>query len=239
MTSISRRQALLAAAATAGAAGAAGYTGLRNSNALRTEAPGVRKKIGIVIFPGFETLDVFGPVEMWGRLPDHEIVMVSERGGEVKSAQGVTTVASCSFATAPQFAVLMVPGGDGTEAEVNNPAMLAFLRKQDRGTEWTVSVCTGAAILASAKLLDGRKATTNKRSFHWVAGHSAAVQWQGRARWVMDGKYVTSSGVSAGMDMALALVENIYGRARAEENAALTEYVWSRDPGADPFAAAA
>ncbi|KRB80682.1 dimethyladenosine transferase [Sphingomonas sp. Root710] len=194
------------------------------------------KKIGIVLFDGFETLDVFGPVEMWGRLPDYEMVMVSQHGGPVKSAQGIETIAPLSFANAPQFDILMVPGGAGTRTEVNNPELLAFLRKQDHGTEWTTSVCTGSALLAKAGILDGRKATSNKLAFRWAASQSDKVSWQTHARWVIDGKYISSSGVSAGTDMALALVETLYGRELAEHTAHFTEYVWNDDPSNDPFA---
>jgi len=194
------------------------------------------KTIGIVLFPGFETLDVFGPVEMWGRLPDYRIVMVSQHGGPVKSGQGIDTVATYSFENAPQFDVLMIPGGGGTRTEVNNPEMLAFLRKQDRGTTWTTSVCTGSAVLAKAGLLDGHKATSNKLAFAWASSQSGKVAWQGHARWVIDGKYITSSGVSAGTDMALGLVEKLYGHQMAEHTARFAEYVWNDDPAKDPFA---
>lgn len=201
-----------------------------------TPGTAIRKKIGIVLFADFETLDVFGPVEMWGRLPDYEIVMISQDGKPVKSAQGIETVVAYSFADVPQVDILMVPGGTGTRAEVSNPAMLAFLQKQDRGTSWTTSVCTGSALLAKAGILDGRKATSNKLAFKWVSQQSDKVAWQGHARWVIDGKYVTSSGVSAGTDMALGLVEKLYGRDVADKTAHFTEYVWDDDPNKDPFA---
>lgn len=194
------------------------------------------KTIGIVLFPGFETLDVFGPVEMWARLPDYRIVMVSQHGGPVKSGQGIDTVATYSFDNSPQFDILMIPGGGGTRTEVNNPEMLAFLRKQDKGTTWTTSVCTGSAVLAKAGLLDGHKATSNKLAFAWASSQSGKVAWQGHARWVIDGKYVTSSGVSAGTDMALGLVEKLYGHEVAERTAHYTEYAWNDDPTKDPFA---
>lgn len=195
-----------------------------------------KKKLAIVIFPDFETLDVFGPVQMWGRLPDYEVVMVSEKGGLVRSSQGIETRAAYSFADAPQFDILMIPGGMGTRREVNNPALLDFLRRQDQGTEYTTSVCTGAAVLAKAGLLAGHKATTNKRAWSWATSQDAKVAWQPSARWVIDGKYVTSSGVSAGTDMALGLVERLYGREQAIQTARGAEYVWSDEADNDPFA---
>lgn len=194
------------------------------------------KTIGILLFPGFETLDVYGPVQMWGRLPDHDIMMVTQDGGPVVSSQGLATLVSHSFTSAPQFDILMVPGGLGTRTQVENETLLEFVRRQDRGSEWTVSVCTGAVVLARAGVLNGRRATSNKVAFEWAVEQASDVRWQRRARWVVDGKYVTSSGVSAGMDMALHLVEISYDRATAEAAAALAEYRWNDDPADDPFA---
>ena len=199
-------------------------------------APSTPRTIGIVVFPGFETLDVYGPVQMWGRLPDYKIVLVSEDGRPVSSSQGLATTVDHAFEAAPQFDILMMPGGTGTRTGVDNAALLDFLRKQDRGSQWTTSVCTGAAVLARAGILDGRKATSNKMAWDWVIAQGEAVDWQRRARWVVDGKYVTSSGVSAGMDMALHLVEALYDRPSAEAAARLAEYHWNDDPADDPFA---
>jgi len=194
------------------------------------------KKLGIVLFPGFETLDVFGPVEMWGFIDDYEVIMVSEKGGLVRSSQGHDTLSRYSFADAPQLEILMIPGGQGTRREVDSAAMLGFLREQDRGTEWTTSVCTGSAVLAKAGLLKNRKATSNKLAWKWATSQSPDVDWQPHARWVVDGKYVTSSGVSAGTDMALGLIEKIHGRERAQFIARSAEYIWNDSPGNDPYA---
>ncbi|RYG13715.1 MAG: DJ-1/PfpI family protein [Burkholderiales bacterium] len=196
------------------------------------------RKIGIVLFEQFETLDVFGPVQMLGRLPDYELVAVSESGASITSSQGLPAGVHSSFAAAPQMDGLLVPGGQGTRREIDNPTLLDFLRRQFEGTAWTASVCTGAALLAKAGILDGRRATTNKIAFDWVASQSAHVDWQRRARWVVDGKLWTSSGVSAGTDMALALVEFLHDRSMAMETARRAEYVWSNDPSDDPFAIA-
>lgn len=210
----------------------------KTASATSTSTAGntTKKQIGIVLFDQFETLDVFGPVEMWGGMPDYEMVMVSQQGGLVRSSQGIETQTSYSFETAPQFDILMVPGGMGTRSEINNPAMLAFIQKQDKATQWTVSVCTGAALLAKAGVLKQRRATSNKLAFDFVVAQDEDVLWQQQARWVFDGKYVTSSGVSAGTDMALALVEKLYNREQAESIAHWAEYVWNSDPTIDPFA---
>jgi putative intracellular protease/amidase len=200
-------------------------------------APG-RKTIGVVLYPGFEVLDVFGPVEMWANVPDFNVILISQEGGAVKSAQGVSAVADYSFATAPQLDIMMVPGGVGTRTELNNEVMLNFLRKQNEKTQLTTSVCTGSAILAKAGLLKGHKATSNKNFFSLATSADPSVDWQGKARWVEDGKFITSSGVSAGTDMALGLIAKLYGKERASLLAHALEYQWSDDPANDPFAIA-
>jgi transcriptional regulator GlxA family with amidase domain len=102
--------------------------------------------------------------------------------------------------------------------------------------EIVTSVCTGAALLARAGLLDGHRATTNKLSFKWVTEQGLAVEWIRQARWVEDGKFATSSGVSAGIDMTLALIAKLAGVETAEQVAIRMEYEWHRDPQWDPFA---
>ena len=99
-----------------------------------------------------------------------------------------------------------------------------------------MSVCSGSALLAKAGLLDGRRATSNKMFFQLARSQSDRVQWVTAARWVEDGPFATSSGVSAGTDMALAVIAKLYGRERAEQIAIQTEYSWHRDADRDPFA---
>jgi transcriptional regulator GlxA family with amidase domain len=98
-----------------------------------------------------------------------------------------------------------------------------------------MSVCSGSALLAKAGLLDGRRATSNKQFFDLARSQSAKVDWVTEARWVEDGPYATSSGVSAGIDMALAVIARLYGQQRARLVADATEYEWHTDPTRDPF----
>ena len=98
------------------------------------------------------------------------------------------------------------------------------------------SVCTGSALLASAGLLENMKATTNKEAFAWTTSYGDKVNWQREARWVEDGKFFTSSGVSAGMDMSLALIARLLGQETAEKGANWAEYEWHKDANRDPFA---
>jgi transcriptional regulator GlxA family with amidase domain len=113
--------------------------------------------------------------------------------------------------------------------------MLDFLRRRTATAEVTMSVCSGSAILAKAGLLDGRRATSNKQFFDLARAQSTAVRWVEQARWVEDGPFATSSGVSAGTDMALAVIAKIYGREVAQEIADSTEYEWQQDSARDPF----
>ena len=196
-----------------------------------------RRTIGVVLFEGFELLDVFGPLEMFGLAADHfEIRLIAERGGVVDSRQGPKSVCDDSFQSAPAIDVLLVPGGIGTRREVNNPALLDWLKERSQEAELVASVCTGSALLAKAGVLDGLRATSNKLAFAWASSQSEKVQWQQQARWVEDGKVFSSSGVSAGIDMALALIAKLVSQQAAEQAANFAEYTWQRDADWDPFA---
>lgn len=195
------------------------------------------RSIAALVFPGFETLDLFGPIEMFGLLQDEfSISVVAEQPGEVASAQGQRVCVDRSFADAGDFDMLLVPGGPGTRSEVTNPAMLDWLKTASTGAGIIMSVCTGSALLASAGLLDGRRATSNKMSFSWVRQQGPDVDWVARARWVEDDRFFTSSGVSAGMDMSLAVISRLLDRAAADKVARIAEYEWHDDAARDPFA---
>lgn len=198
---------------------------------------GAAKKLGVVLFPSFELLDVFGPVEMFGNMPGVvDVLMVAEKKGPVKSAQGVSVVADYGFADCPPLSMILVPGGIGTRAEVDNAVMIEWLRERVNEAEVAMTVCTGTSLFARAGVLDGRRATTNKMVFQWVAQQGPKVHWVKEARWVEDGKFFTSSGVSAGTDMALAVIAKIAGSQISESLAVATEYEWHRDSTWDPFA---
>ena len=198
---------------------------------------GSKRTLGVVLFEGFELLDVFGPLEMFGLAADHfEIRLISETGGVVASRQGPKSVCDDSFQSAPAIDVLLVPGGIGTRREVNNPVLLDWLNERSQLAELVASVCTGSALLAKAGVLDGLRATSNKLAFAWAASQSEKVQWQQQARWVEDGKVFSSSGVSAGIDMALAVIAKLVSEQAGEDAANFAEYTWQRDADCDPFA---
>ena len=128
------------------------------------------------------------------------------------------------------------PGGFGTRALVEDEAFLKDLKRLAATAEYVCSVCTGAGVLAKAGILDGKNATTNKAAWTGPTSQGEKVNWLPEARWVEDGNYFTSSGVSAGMDMALGLIERIHGRETSLEVAKAAEYTWHEDRDVDPFA---
>ena len=201
-------------------------------------------QLGAVLYPGFEMLDYFGPLELFSVVGSSlvNISTVAQERGPVaaaigsEGAVGPKVVADFGFEDAPAFDILLVPGGSGTLTELENPAMLEFLKAQSATAKWVSSVCTGSALLAKAGLLDGLRATSNKQVFAIATMQSDKVEWVEAARWVEDGKFFTSSGVSAGMDMSLAMIAKLFGSEAAEMAASYTEYTWHRDADSDPFA---
>jgi transcriptional regulator GlxA family with amidase domain len=195
------------------------------------------RRLGAFLFPGFELLDMFGPLEMFGNMPGvFEIVTVAQQAGPVRSGQGPSAIADYGFADCPPLDLLLVPGGMSTREEVDNKATIDWLRRRAPEIATVMSVCSGSALLARAGLLDGRRATTNKMFFHEVAEQGPRVEWVREARWVEDGKFATSSGVSAGIDMALAVIAKLAGQQVSDTLAVATEYDWHRDANWDPFA---
>ncbi len=199
-----------------------------------------RRTLGVLLFPGFELLDVFGPLEAFGMRIAREhfdTVLVAAEPGPVESAPGPKALAERGFDDARRLDLILVPGGIGTRKEVDNRRSMTWVTRRSADAELVMSVCTGAALLAKAGVIDGRRATSNKAAFAWVVSQGEQVRWVKQARWVEDGKFWTSSGVSAGIDMALAVIARLTRLELAEEVAMLMEYEWHRDAGHDPFAA--
>jgi transcriptional regulator GlxA family with amidase domain len=195
------------------------------------------RTIGALIFPGFELLDLFGPLEMFGLLDtDYRLTLVGETAGSIQSGQRISAHAEKTFADGCDYDVLLVPGGMGSRRQVTNGPLLDWIAETSARTEFTLSVCTGSALLARAGVLDGRRATTNKLAFAWVAGQGPNVDWVPQARWVEDGKFFTSSGLSAGMDMALGAIAAMHDTETAKKVARWAEYDWHQDKAWDPFA---
>lgn len=195
------------------------------------------RRVGALIFPGYELLDLFGPLEMFGLLKDDfDLHLVAESAGPIASNQQVRATPDTTLKEGDHFDVLFIPGGLGTRREVNNPALLDWIRTTSDSAEYVLSVCTGSLLLAGAGVLDGRRATTNKAAYTKISDQYPQVDWVKQARWVEDGKFITSSGVSAGMDMALGAVALMHDHETAAKVARWSEYDWHTDKDWDPFA---
>ncbi len=191
--------------------------------------------INILLFDDFETLDVFGPVEILGQIEEDILNYFSKSGGTVKSAQGLIIITE-PILDANKNGILLIPGGRGTRVLVNDTGFLDLLYELSERAHFCLSICTGSALLGKCGALCNKKATSNKNAMDWVKSVNEQVDWIEKARWVVDDKFYTSSGVSAGMDMVLGFVSDRFGRSRAEEIANHIEYIWNNDCMDDRFA---
>ena len=197
------------------------------------------RRVAALIFDGFELLDLYGPLQMLGVCEDRfSLTLVAERPDPVASAQGVRACPDATMDAGTGYDLLLVPGGMGTRRAVGNPAVLDWLRAvaAEPRAEMVLSVCTASLLLAGAGLLDGRRATTNKAAFAGIAARYPKVDWVRQARWVEDGRFITASGVSAGMDMTLRAIALMLGEDTADEVAVICEYQRQHDSARDPFA---
>ena len=180
-------------------------------------------KVAILLYDRFTTLDAVGPYEVLSRLRGAQVTFVAQQPGPVTADTGMLSLmAEQSIAELPHPDLVLVPGGPGQEQQMTDGPVHEWLRAADAVSSWTTSVCTGSLILAGAGLLAGRKATTN-----WLAHDELrrlGATPQPGERYVFDGKYVTAAGVSAGIDMALALAGRLAGDAEAERIQLALEY---------------
>lgn len=195
------------------------------------------RRVSIVLFDGFELLDVFGPQTLFKWLPQYfSVDLVGPSAGPVASHGGIEVTAHHGYEDASPGDIVLIPGGLGTRPLVADTEFLAWLAAFARDAEYVTSVCTGSAVLAAAGLLDGYRATSNKRNFPWASGYGENVTWVPVARWTQDGNRWTSSGVAAGIDMAAALIRFLHGEQVAREVADCMEYETHDDPNWDPYA---
>ncbi|KAI1785749.1 class I glutamine amidotransferase-like protein [Ganoderma leucocontextum] len=208
-------------------------------------------KIGVAVFPGFELLDTFGPLEALFTLSfDHKIdlyviattldtvysgtsnPLMNKKG----SRFGVTVVPTHTHETVPDdLEVLLIPGGIGVMEETAGPTV-EFVKKTYPKLKYLITVCNGASVAATAGVLDGKRATTNKAAWKIATAAGPNVNWVKTARYVVDGNCWTSAGVSAGIDVTLAWISKIFGEEKARFVANGMEYEWRDDPNWDPFA---
>ena len=195
------------------------------------------KTIAALVFPGFETLDYFGPIEMLGGFgTETEIITVAKTIDPVPSCHGQRIVIDKTISEKNDYDLLFIPGGDAALTAAKDDEFMSWIAHASANAERVMAVCTGTVLLGMTGVLDGRKATTNKMDFNDTVHLAPKVEWVKEARWVEDGKFFTSSGVSAGMDMALAVMADLFGMEFADRMALGCEYEWHKDAGRDPFA---
>ncbi len=194
------------------------------------------KEVVVILFNNFETLVVFGPVEIFGRMPEHFTVgLYSPEGGIVKGSQNVSVVTEALSSLVKKDYILLVPGGMGTRELIMDAEFITQLTTMAEGAEYILTVCTGSILFSKTGLLNGREATSNKRVFPWTKIESPDVKWIKKARWVKDGNIYTSSGVSAGIDMTLGFIADTLGYETAKQQSNEIEYDWKEDASWDPF----
>ena len=165
--------------------------------------------IAIFVYDGFTALDAVGPYETLSRLPDATVTFVAVERGLVRTDVGsLGLMADAALDEMPEPDIIVVPGGPGQVLPMGDEATLAWLRHAHLHTQWTTSVCTGSLILASAGILDGKRATTHWQGMEFLAAMGVDAVDE---RVVFDGKIVTAAGVSAGIDMGLSLAARVAG----------------------------
>ena len=194
------------------------------------------KQINIVLFDGFTTLDALGPAEVFSKLDRiYCINYYSVNGGLITSSTH-NKIQTDRIDEIAQKDIVLIPGGWGARQLVNDENFIEKIKAVATESENVLSVCTGSAILAKTGLLDDREATSNKMSWEWVISQNKKVRWLKKARWTVDGKYYTSSGITAGIDMSLGFIKDKVNYEAAKMISKALEYLWNENKDVDPFA---
>ena len=192
--------------------------------------------IGLLLFDGAEELDFVGPWEVFTMaamlVSDVRVVTIAERADPVRCAKGMRVLPDHTLGDAPALDVLLVPGGQGTRREVDNPVLIDWLRRTAAGLSWVTSVCTGALLLCEAGLARGRRVTTHWAFIEDLRKRYPDVEVLENVRYARDDRLCTAAGVSAGIDLALWLTGQIWGVDTARKTQRAMEY----DP-APPYSA--
>jgi len=197
-------------------------------------------RVGIVIFDQVEVLDVAGPFEVFSvtRLNEEQrykesspfqVFLVSENMSQVLAIGGLRFTPDVSMDNCPDLDLLIVPGGSGTRREVDNDTLLKWISEQAAKTRLTASVCTGAALLGKAGLLDGREATTHYQAFDFLRTAAPRIKIREDVLFTLVEPIFTSAGVSAGIDLALHIVSHFFGTEVGEATARYMEYPYPQN----------
>jgi transcriptional regulator GlxA family with amidase domain len=160
-------------------------------------------KIAILLFDNYTALDVVGPYEVLSNIPNSKIYFTAEKPGLYKNNKGIQIFADCSLNDIEYPEIVVIPGGFGIDAILDNKEILKWVNAVHKKSQWTTSVCSGSLLLVAAGILNGRKVTTHWNRVEQLKKYPVEFV---NERYVKDGKIITSAGVSAGIDMALYLV---------------------------------
>ena len=196
----------------------------KNSRAMISDMQ-AKITVGILIFPEAEELDFVGPLEVFGMVAEFgepcQVVLLGETVAPIRCAHGMRVLPDRTLENALPLDLLFVPGGRGARLHArDNPKILEFVRRQPG---IVASVCTGAVVLAAAGLLDGIEATTHQAHYDLLLPYEKVKLREG-VRFVMHDRIATSAGVTAGIDLALALVQRLYGESMADRIARNLEW---------------
>lgn len=186
--------------------------------------------VGIYLFDDAELLDFAGPYEVFSvtsELNNYELLnvfTVSADGSRIKTVNKLTVLPDYSFENHPPIDILVVPGGVGTKAEMNNDQVLSWIRKNAENSKVTMSVCSGARILGKLGLLDNMESITHHEVIEDLTKIAPSTIIAYGKRYVDHGKIMTSGGISAGIDLSLHLVEKLFGKEISYKTAVYMEY---------------
>jgi len=189
------------------------------------------KKVGILLFDDIELLDFAGPYEVFAvadELNDHalfDVFTLSETGREVRTVHGLRVQSDYAIDRSPHIDILVIPGGDGTKAVIKNQGLLNWIRETYNQAAITFSVCSGARIPAILGLLDGREFATHHAVVEDVLALAPHGIYREDRRFVDNGRLMTAAGISAGIDLALHIVDKLYGTPVKKQTMQYMEYV--------------
>jgi cyclohexyl-isocyanide hydratase len=183
-------------------------TPMTTTNDVATPTPVPRLEVGFLVYPRQDQIDFTGPFEVLSRMPSTTTHVIAKDGAPFRDVVGLILTPEMTLADAPPLDLLVVPGGLGQEALMEDEAILSFIQRQAASGRWVYSVCTGALLCGAAGILRGKRATT-----HWTAldllPYFGAIPVESRV--VVDGNFMSSSGVTAGLDGALLMAAKLRG----------------------------
>jgi transcriptional regulator GlxA family with amidase domain len=191
--------------------------------------------VNVILFDDFTALDALGPTEVLSKMKEHfSIKYFSINGGLINNSTGAK-IQTETIEEIERDDILLIPGGFGTRGLVNNNKFVECIKDKSEQAKYVLTICTGSALLAKTGLLDNRNATSNKMAWDWVISQNKNVNWIKKARWVVDGKFYTSSGITAGIDMTLGFIADKFNKDISKKISNALEYIWHDNKDIDPF----